>query len=171
MHRHDCRVDISIYKRSNPGKDSLIYNLLCVIPDFEASSSTILTTTFPQVSRLPNAFNARGTLSRPTKLSSLKAVPRNLPWDIKSKIPRHTVSTVSFSNLAYWPQCNPTRLTFFSRTRFSATFSIFPAANPMTSSRAFQATHFRLCRSSPRGHRQCPLRPCRCPSGAPRTAS
>lgn len=36
-----------------------------------------LTTTFPQVSLPPKACKALGTLSKPTKLSSLKAVPLN----------------------------------------------------------------------------------------------
>ena len=37
------------------------YNLLAVLDDCESSSITF-TTTLPHVSRLPKAFNARGTL-------------------------------------------------------------------------------------------------------------
>lgn len=46
---------------------------------FAASSSMTLTTTFPHVSLLPSACSALGTLSNPTKLSSLNAVPLNFP--------------------------------------------------------------------------------------------
>ena len=94
------------------------------------SCGTVITT-LPQLSLRPNMPSASGTLANPTKSLSVYAVPLNFPSCMSLNKPLQICSVTCGSSTKNLPQWRPTKLTFFSKTLFIATFSMSPAAKPM----------------------------------------